>query len=42
MNDDVTYACDLCGQPAILVDGKYQHAEAADAAFCQLVMRAGG
>jgi hypothetical protein len=33
--------CDLCGFPAVRVDGKWQHAEAADAAFCQLVMRGG-
>lgn len=31
------YVCDRCGMPAVLVDGRWRHAEAADAAFCQLV-----
>ena len=37
----VRFVCDRCRQPAIQRDGKWEHAEAADAAFCQLVMRAG-
>lgn len=32
--------CDLCHMPAVMgEDGRYRHAEAADAAFCGLVMR---
>lgn len=33
--------CNLCHMPAVLIGGKWQHAEAADAAFCALVMRRG-
>lgn len=35
----LAHSCDKCHQPAILVDGKWQHAEAADAVFCGLVMQ---
>lgn len=30
--------CDRCSMPAIQIDGVWQHAEAADAAFCAIVM----
>ena len=30
--------CDRCSMPAVQVDGVWQHAEAADAAFCAIVM----
>ena len=32
--------CDVCHMPAIQADGRWEHAEVADAVFCQLVMRA--
>lgn len=31
--------CERCGFPAIEVAGNWQHAEAADAVFCSLVMQ---
>lgn len=30
--------CDRCSMPAIQIDGVWQHAEAADAVFCAVVM----
>ena len=32
--------CDRCERPVIEADGRWVHAEIADAVFCDLVMRA--
>lgn len=29
--------CDLCGMPAVLVEGRWRHGEAADEVFCALL-----
>lgn len=36
---DTGTVCSLCQMPAERRDGQWVHAEAADAAFCALVMR---
>jgi hypothetical protein len=40
--DPREHTCGLCHMPAVVVDGGWKHAEAADEAFCQLVMRGHG
>lgn len=37
--EQATFRCSVCRMPAVLRDGRWEHAEAADAVFCTLVMR---